>query len=81
MRHANRARAGDEMRQVALLAIGTIGFSSAMAAYSWIGDIVDRYESSRPVSSFRANSSVLWRISALSMIARRRLAHIPAVCW
>jgi alkylhydroperoxidase/carboxymuconolactone decarboxylase family protein YurZ len=31
----------DEMRQVALLAIGTIGFSSAMAAYSWIGDIVD----------------------------------------
>jgi 4-carboxymuconolactone decarboxylase len=31
----------DEMRQVALLAIGAIGFSSAMAAYSWIGDIVD----------------------------------------
>ena len=31
----------DEMRQTALLAIGTIGFSSAMAAYSWIGDIVD----------------------------------------
>lgn len=30
-----------EMRQVALLAIGTIGFSSAMAAYSWIGDILD----------------------------------------
>ena len=31
----------DEMRQTALLAIGTIGFSNAMAAYSWIGDIVD----------------------------------------
>ena len=31
----------EEMRQVALLAIGTIGFSSAMAAYTWIGDIVD----------------------------------------
>jgi 4-carboxymuconolactone decarboxylase len=31
----------EQMRQVALLAIGTIGFSSAMAAYSWIGDIVD----------------------------------------
>ena len=31
----------EEMRQVALLAIGTIGFSSAMAAYSWIGDIVN----------------------------------------
>ena len=30
-----------EMRQIALLAIGTIGFSSAMAGYSWIGDIVD----------------------------------------
>ena len=30
-----------EMRQVALLGIGTIGFSSAMAAYSWIGDVVD----------------------------------------
>ena len=31
----------EEMRQVALLAIGTIGFSSAMAGYSWIGDLVD----------------------------------------
>ena len=31
----------EEMRQVALLGIGTIGFSSAMAAYSWIGDVVD----------------------------------------
>ncbi len=30
----------DEMRQVALLAITTIGFSSAMAAYVWIEDIV-----------------------------------------
>ncbi len=35
----------DEMRQTALLAIGTIGFSSAMAAYSWIGDIVDASDS------------------------------------
>lgn len=31
----------EEMRQVALLAIGTIGFSSAMAGYSWIEDIVN----------------------------------------
>ncbi len=31
-----------EMRQVALLGIGTIGFSSAMAAYSWIGDVTDQ---------------------------------------
>ncbi len=30
----------DEMRQVALMAITNIGFSSAMAAYSWIEDIV-----------------------------------------
>ena len=30
-----------EMRQVALLAIGTVGFSSAMAAHTWIGDIVE----------------------------------------
>lgn len=33
--------AADEMRQVALMGIGSIGFSSAMAAYSWIGDVVD----------------------------------------
>lgn len=31
----------DEMRQVALMGIGAIGFSSAMAAYSWVGDVVD----------------------------------------
>ena len=30
----------DEMRQVALMAITTIGFSSAMAAYTWIEDVV-----------------------------------------
>ena len=30
----------DEMRQVALLAITTIGFSSAMAAWTWVNDIV-----------------------------------------
>lgn len=29
-----------EMRQAALMAITTIGFSSAMAAYTWINDIV-----------------------------------------
>lgn len=31
----------EEMHQVALLAIGTIGFSSAMAAHTWITDVVD----------------------------------------
>jgi len=30
----------DEMRQVALMAITTIGFSSAMAAYTWVEDVV-----------------------------------------
>jgi alkylhydroperoxidase/carboxymuconolactone decarboxylase family protein YurZ len=34
----------DEMRQVALLAIGTIGFSAAMATYTWIGDVVNGRE-------------------------------------
>lgn len=29
-----------EMRQVALMAITTIGFSSAMAAFTWVEDIV-----------------------------------------
>lgn len=29
-----------EMRQAALMAITTIGFSSAMAAYTWINDVV-----------------------------------------
>jgi alkylhydroperoxidase/carboxymuconolactone decarboxylase family protein YurZ len=42
--HARRAlRAGftpDELRQVALLAITTIGWSGAVAAYCWIEDIV-----------------------------------------
>ncbi len=31
----------DEMKQVALMAITTIGFSSAMAAFTWVEDIVD----------------------------------------
>lgn len=31
----------EEMRQVALMAITTIGFSSAMAAYTWVGDILE----------------------------------------
>ena len=31
----------DEMRQVALMAITTIGFSPAMAAYTWVGDVVE----------------------------------------
>ena len=30
----------DEMKQVALMAITTIGFSSAMAAYTWVEDII-----------------------------------------
>jgi alkylhydroperoxidase/carboxymuconolactone decarboxylase family protein YurZ len=30
-----------EMKQVALMAITTIGFSSAMAAFTWVEDIVD----------------------------------------
>jgi alkylhydroperoxidase/carboxymuconolactone decarboxylase family protein YurZ len=33
--------AADEMKQVALMAITTIGFSSAMAAFTWVEDIVD----------------------------------------
>jgi hypothetical protein len=32
------------MRQVALMAITTIGFSSAMAAYTWIEDVVGTKE-------------------------------------
>lgn len=32
----------NEMRQVALLAIPTIGFPSAMAVMSWIDDILDK---------------------------------------
>ena len=31
----------DEMRQVALLALPTIGFPSMMAALSWIDDIIE----------------------------------------
>lgn len=31
----------NEMRQVALMAITTIGFSSAMAAFTWVGDVID----------------------------------------
>jgi len=31
----------EEMRQVALMGIGAIGFSSAMAAFSWVGDVVE----------------------------------------
>ena len=34
----------DEMRQVALMAITTIGFSSAMAAYTWVEDVVGTKE-------------------------------------
>jgi alkylhydroperoxidase/carboxymuconolactone decarboxylase family protein YurZ len=34
----------DAMRQVALMAITTVGFSSAMAAYSWIEDVVGTKE-------------------------------------
>lgn len=42
--HARRAiRAGwspDEVRQVALLAITTMGWSGAVAAYCWINDVI-----------------------------------------
>ena len=31
----------EELRQVAVLAITTLGFPAAMAALSWIGDVVD----------------------------------------
>lgn len=34
----------DELRQVAVLAITTIGFPAAMAGYSWINDIVEKPE-------------------------------------
>jgi 4-carboxymuconolactone decarboxylase len=32
----------DEIRQVVLLALPTIGFPSAMAAMSWVADILDK---------------------------------------
>ena len=42
--HARRAvRAGwsaDELRQVALLGISTLGWSGAVAAYCWIDDVI-----------------------------------------
>jgi alkylhydroperoxidase/carboxymuconolactone decarboxylase family protein YurZ len=31
----------DELRQVAILAITTLGFPAAMAAFSWINDVLD----------------------------------------
>jgi len=31
----------DELRQIALFSITTLGFPAAMAAYSWINDIVE----------------------------------------
>jgi alkylhydroperoxidase/carboxymuconolactone decarboxylase family protein YurZ len=44
--HARRGlRAGltpDELRQVALLAITTIGWSGAVAAYCWINDVIPK---------------------------------------
>lgn len=36
----------EEIQQVALLAVTSIGWSSSMAALSWIQDVVDRHESS-----------------------------------
>jgi alkylhydroperoxidase/carboxymuconolactone decarboxylase family protein YurZ len=48
--HARRAaKAGwspEELRQVALLAITTLGWSGAVAAYCWINDVLE--PSSRP---------------------------------
>jgi 4-carboxymuconolactone decarboxylase len=44
--HARRARAcgatAQEIRQAALLAISTVGFPPAMAALSWVDDILAR---------------------------------------
>jgi alkylhydroperoxidase/carboxymuconolactone decarboxylase family protein YurZ len=37
----NAGASKEEMRQVALLALPTIGFPSMMAALSWIDDILD----------------------------------------
>jgi alkylhydroperoxidase/carboxymuconolactone decarboxylase family protein YurZ len=43
--HVRRAQeeglAAAEIRQVVLLAITTLGFTAAMAAYSWVNDILD----------------------------------------
>ena len=43
--HARQAReegiADVDIRQVALLAITTLGFPAAMAAYSWVNDILE----------------------------------------
>ena len=43
--HVRQAReeglAATEIRQVVLLAITTLGFPAAMAAYSWVNDILD----------------------------------------
>jgi len=41
--------AEDELRQVAVLAITPLGFPAAMAAMSWIGDIVEA-DGARPGS-------------------------------
>lgn len=44
--HARQARdegiADADIRQVALLAITTLGFPAAMAAYSWINDMLEQ---------------------------------------
>ena len=44
--HARQAReegiADAEIRQVTLLAITTLGFPAAMAAYSWVNDILEK---------------------------------------
>lgn len=43
--HVRRAQeegqSTEELRQVAILAITTLGFPAAMAAFSWINDILD----------------------------------------
>jgi alkylhydroperoxidase/carboxymuconolactone decarboxylase family protein YurZ len=50
--HARRGlKAGltpEELRQVALLAITTLGWSGAVAAYCWIGDVLPKEEPPAP---------------------------------
>ena len=46
--HARQARdegiKADDLRQVAVLAVTTLGFPAAMAGYSWINDIVNKVD-------------------------------------
>jgi len=61
--HVRRAQeegqSTEELRQVAILAITTLGFPAAMAAFSWINDILDT--SSAPCSAEKAKPQSLLR--------------------